>query len=234
MTIGSTPTAPTSLQETTKRGSAINGDRFELRHPSLTLDGPFTTFIDVAFRGVTHQVLAAADRNAFDHAYPTGEFTVAGYPGMILETLDAIDAQVSHRYQALVTTPHGVLSTHSYDSAGSLLALVGALQPSDGPLGIMLHPDHECEYVAAPRVALTVDFGVLEITPLTTEVIERLPDWKGTEVDGGELYGGRFTDESPYLTLVTDSCRVLALPGAGVDEDRLAASLSGLHARWVT
>ena len=64
---------------TTKRGRAINGDVFELRHPSLDLDVPFTTFIDVSFRGTTHQALAAADKHAFDFATVTGEFAVGAF-----------------------------------------------------------------------------------------------------------------------------------------------------------
>lgn len=224
---------------TTKRGHAINGDLFTLHHtggPGVSLDlaPPFTTFIDVAFRGTTHQAFAAADRRAFSYENVTGEFTVGEYRGHVLERLDAVQTQVDHRYQALVDTPHGVLSTHSYDSVPGLLALVGALRPSATRLGIVLVPDDEVEYTTAPRVAMQLDFGVLELTPLTAEVIERLPDWQGTQVAHGELYGGRFTDESPYITLVTSTCRVLALPGANVDADEVARLLAGLDAVWQT
>ena len=217
---------------TKKRGHAVNGDTFSIEHPSFDLAVPFTSYIDVSFRGVTHQVLSAADRNAFTYANVTGEFTVGEYAGHILENLDAIDAQVAHRYQALVTTPHGVLSVHSYDSVPGLLAMVGALRPQATPLGIVLDLDAEVEFTTAPRVALNAGSTVLEITPLTAEVIERLPRWEGTPVAGGQLYGGRFTDESAYLTLVTDTCRVLALPGDAVHEDDLASDLAELHASW--
>lgn len=217
-----------------KRGHAINGDLFSLRHKSLDLSPPFTTFIDVAFRGTTHQAFAAADRNAFSYANATGEFTVGEFRGHILETLDAVETQVSHRYQAIVSTPHGVLSTHSYDSVSGLLALVGALRPSTSRLGIVLDPDDDIEYTTAPKVALDLEIGVVEITPLTAEVIDQLPTWEGSPVSGGQLYGGRFTDDAPYLTLVTPTCRVLALPGATVDEDDVAQILSGLEAVWTT
>ena len=218
---------------TQKRGNAINGDLFTLRHPALNLDIPFTSFIDVAFRGVTHQAFVAADRNAFSFANATGEFTVGDYSGHILETLDAVETQVSHRYQAVVTTPHGVLSTHSYDSVPGLLALVGALRPHADSLGVVIDPDDECELTTAARVALSIDgIGVLEVTPLTAEVIDQLPTWQGTEVAAGQLYGGRFTDDAAYLTLVTDTCRVLAMPGAHADEDHVADVLSQLEADW--
>ena len=218
---------------TTKRGNAINGDLFTLQHSSLDLDAPFTSFIDVAFRRTTHQAFVAADRNAFSFANATGEFSVGDYAGHILETLDSVETQVSHRYQAIVTTPHGVLSTHSYDSVPGLLALVGALRHAANRLGVVLNPDDECEFTTAPRVALDLDqIGVLEITPLTAEVIDQLPTWQGSTVAGGQLYGGRFTDDAPYLTLVTPTCRVLALPGAQADEDHIANILSSLEADW--
>ncbi len=217
---------------TTKRGNAINGDLFEMRHQSLDLDVPFTTFIDVSFRGTTHQALAAADKHFFDFANVTGEFTVGGYSGYILEALDPVETQVSHRYQAVVSTPGGMLSTHSYDSTEGLLALVGALRPNATNLGLVLNPDDECEYTTAPRVALDLAIGIVEVTPLTAEVIDQLPTWQGSDVAGGQLYGGRFTDDVAYLTLVTETCRVLVMPGPAVDEDDAAAAVAGLEAAW--
>jgi len=222
---------------TIKRGHAINGDLFTLRHTALAakpldLDSPFTTFVDVSFRGVTHQVFAAADRRAFSYENVTGEFTVGDFRGYILETLDAVQTQVSHRYQALVDTRYGVMSAHSYDSVPGLLALVGALRPEATTRGVVIDPDDEVEFTTAPRVALQLDIGILDITPLTAEVIDRLPQWQGTRVAAGELYGGRFSDESAYLTLVTPTCRVVALPGDGADPDAIATALAGLDAVW--
>lgn len=224
---------------TTKRGHAINGDLFTLHHPGasdglLDLTVPFTTFVDVAFRGTTHQAFAGSDRHGFSYEHVTGEFTVGDFHGHILEQLDAVDTQVAHRYQALVQTPYGVLSTHSYDSVPGLLELVGALRPSATRLGVILNPTDEVEYTTAPRVAMQLSMGVLELTPLTAEVIDRLPEWQGTQVAHGQLYGGRFTDETPYLTLVTSTCRVLALPGADSDPDAVAELLSDLDAHWKT
>lgn len=219
----------------TKRGNAINGDLFILRHPSVDLNAPFTSFIDVAFRGTTHQAFVARDRSAFSFTNATGEFTVGDFAGHILEMLDSVETQVSHRYQAVVSTPHGVLSTHSYDSVPGLLALVGSLRPAASRLGVVLDPDDECEYTTAPRVALDLPgVGVLEVTPLTAEVIDQLPDWQGSQVAGGQLYGGRFTDNAAYLTLVTPTCRVLALPGAHTDEDHVAEMMASLEVDWQT
>ena len=120
-----------------------------------------------------------------------------------------------------------------YIAYASMLAGFPFLIFSISVLGLVLDPDDECEYTSAPRVALDIDgIGVLEITPLTAEVIDQLPTWQGTQVTGGQLYGGRFTDDAAYLTLVTPSCRVLALPGAHVDEDHVADVLSQLEADW--
>lgn len=228
----SPPTATTRTG--IKRGHAINGDLFEICHGSLGLDAPFTTFIDVSFRGTTHQVFSAADRYAFEHTTVTGEFTVAGHRGHILETLDAVRTQVSHRYQAIVTTEAGVLSTHSYADTATLLAFVGALRPAETRLGLVLNPDDECEYTTAPKVALDLAIGVVEVTPLTAEVIDLLPNWQGTAVAGGDLYGGRFTDDSTYLTLVTDTCRVVVMPGPDADADEVAELASSLEVDWHT
>jgi len=225
-------TTSSAAASTSKRGHAINGDLFELRHPSLDLQAPFTTFVDVSFRGTTHQVFAAADNRAFSYENVTGEFTVGEFTGHLLENLDAVQTQVSHRYQALVDTPAGVLSTHSYDSTEALLALVGALRPTASRLGVIVDPDDEIEFTAAPKVAMTLDLGVLEVTPLTAEVIEQLPAWQGTPVAGGQLYGGQLSDQSIYATLVTPTCRVMALPAADVAPDDVAAALAELHAAW--
>lgn len=214
------------------RGHAINGDLFELQHESLDLRRPFTSFIDVAFRGVTHQALVAADRHAFTYEHVTGEFSVGEYEGHILETLDAVEAQVTHRYQALVTTPSGVLSTHSYDSVAGLLAFVGALRPQATALGVVVEPDVECEFSGPPKVAMNLDVGLVEITPLTQEVIETLPEWQGSPVDAGQLYGSQFADGTGYLTLVTDTCRVIVMPDATTDIDDLTTQISGLQATW--
>lgn len=204
-----------------------------MQHPTLPLNVPFTTFIDVTYRGVTHQAFAAADRGAFNYATTTGEFSVAGLQGHIVETLDNVETQVSHRYQAIVPTEQGVLSVHSYDSVDALMSLVGALRPQESPLGIRLDPNDEVEYSSAPRVAMQTEVGVVELTPLTAEVIEQVPDWKGTPVAGGELFAGRFTDDASYLTLVSDSCRAMVLPSVTTDDDQLTAVIAELHADWM-
>ena len=114
----------------------------------------------------THQAFVAVDRNAFSFANATGEFSVGDYAGLILETLDSVETQVSHRYQARVTTPHGGLSTHSYDSVPGLLSLVGPFTPAANRLGVVPYLDDGCAFTTAPLVAMEVDqISVIEITP---------------------------------------------------------------------
>jgi len=194
---------------------------FRLSHDALDLDVPFTSFIDVSFRGIIHQAFVAADRHAFTYTNVTGEFSVGEYQGHVLEMLDEVETQVSHRYQGLVTTPQGVLSTHSYDSVPGLLAFIGSLRPQATSLGVVLNPDDECEYASPAKVALQLPIGLVELTPLTQEVLDTLPEWEGTSVEGGELFGGRFADGSAYLTLVTDTCRVMVMPSAASDADEV-------------
>ena len=151
---------------------------------------------------------------------------------MCIRDSDTVETQVRHRYQALVTTPGGVLSVHSYESVDHLLSLVGALHPTATRLGVTLDPGPDAEFTTAPRVAVNTEIGILDITPLTSEVIDLLPTWQGSKVEAGHLYGGRFTDEAAYLTLVTDTCRVLIMPGAEADEDQVATIAAGLVVDW--
>lgn len=219
---------------TTKRGYSLNGDLFTIALPGHDLTAPFTTFVDVSFHGITHQLFAAATSSAYSYSAVTGEFSVGDYQGHVLEQLDNVQTQVAHRYQALVQTPSGTLSVHSFEGVDHLLALVGAIGIEHTPLGVRCRPEPDVEFVSAPRVALQMAWGVLELTPLTAEVLEQLPTWQGTPAAHGDLYGGSFADDTPYLTLVTDTCRVIALPGAGADIDETTALLATLRADWKT
>lgn len=217
-----------------KRGNAITGELFTVSHPRLQLGAPFTSHVDVLFDGLTHQVLSAADRGAFNYSDTTGEFSIGNLRGHIIETLDTVSTQVSHRYQAVVTGDGGAVSTHSYQSAEQVLSLMGALSPLSTSLGMILDPVDTVEIVSSARVAFDTEIGLLEIAPLTSQVIAQLPSWAGTRVDHGELYAGEFTDNTPWLILVTETARVVAMLGAGVLPDHAVAELSSLRAAWTS
>jgi hypothetical protein len=216
----------------TKRGTALTGDLFTVSHPSLQLSAAFTSHVDVLFDGLTHQVLSAADRGAFNYANTTGEFTIGEFRGHVIETLDTVSTQVSHRYQAVVTADNGALSTHSYQSAEQVLALIGALSPISTALGLVIDPDDTVEVVSTPKVAFATDIGLVELAPLTSEIIAQLPSWSGTAVEHGELYAGQSSDRAPWLTLVTETAQVIAMLGDNVDPDDAVTALSSLRAVW--
>lgn len=220
-------------QSNRKRGTAITGDRFTVVHPNLALENPFSSFVDVEFDGLVHQVLSMQDGSGTNFVNTTGQFTVAGLDGLIVESLDTVATQVAHRYKAVVTGPTGVLMTQSYDSPARAIALIGALAPETTPLGMAIAETPELQIVGPPKVAMSLEIGVVEVTPLTEGVIAQLPDWAGTTVSHGELYAGRFSDETPYLTLVTDTARVVVMVGDGPDAaDDGAHALAEMDARW--
>lgn len=215
-----------------KRGTAITGDLFVVEHPTLDVGEPFTSHVDIGFDGITHQVLTTADRSAFNFATTTGDFTVGGLHGHIIESIDTVQTQATHRYQAVVSSPNGALSTQTYLSASAAIDLVAALRPTPTALGIAIDPDDAADIVGDPRVAMSTPLGIVECTPLTPDVDRQLPDWSGTPVHHGELYGGEHADGSPWLTLVTSTARVILMLGAGVSADDGATGLAELNATW--
>lgn len=219
---------------TSKRCQALNGDLLTLDHDTLDLSQRYTCHVDVVHDGITHQVLSTSDLSAFNFAHTTGTFGVGDLEGYIVELLDNVAAQATHVYQAIVTSESGAIATRSHQSVEQALRLVGALRPTPTRLGFVIEPDDGAEIVSAPKIALQTGIGVLEATPLTAEIIAQLPDWSGTPVSSGELFAGHFTDEAPYLTLVTPSVRVIALLGSGVSPDDAADTLARLSADWAT
>ena len=187
-----------AIMSSSKRGTAITGDLFLVEHPTLDLSEPFTSHVDIAFDGITHQVLSTADRSAFNYATTTGEFTVGALRGHIIESIDTVQTQATHRYQAVVSGPSGALSTQTYLSAATAIELVAALRPASTALGIAIDPDDSAQVVGDARVAMSTPLGILECTPLTPDVDRQLPEWAGTPVSHGELYGCLlYTSPSP-------------------------------------
>lgn len=216
------------------RGTSITGDLFVIEHPTLALDQPFTSHVDVSFEGVTHQILSTANRSAFNYSNTTGEFAIGDMTGHVIETMDTVETQVAHRYQAVISGTDGALATQSYVSADTALSLIAALHPASTALGIAIEPDDAVEITGPARVALTTDLGVLEITPLTATVNDQLPGWTGTAVTHGELFAGRLSDDVPYLVLVTSTCRVMLMLGADVSADQAATAMAELDATWTS
>lgn len=217
-----------------KRAHAITGDLLTLRHPHHALASPFSSHVDVAYAGVTHQVLALQSKAGVDFTHTTGEFTVGGLRGYVIETIDTVETQGAHRYQAVVDSEQGILTTYSYLGVSELLGLIGALQPVPTALGMVVTPTDDVEIVSTAKIALTSKHGLLECTPLTAEVHDLLPQWAGTSVAGGELFAGHLSDSAPYLTLVSGSARTLLMIDEPDKADRAAVFMSELETTWAS
>lgn len=215
-----------------KRAHAVTGDLVTLNHATEHLGAPFSSHVDVTFQGVTHQILTLSSRAGIDFTHTTGEFSVNGLRGFVIQAIDTVATQGAHRHQAVVDSSNGALTTYSYLSTADLLALVGALRPVPTTLGMVITPDDQVEIVSTAKVAMTTPHGLLECSPLTTEVNDLLPTWAGTSVHDGELFAGQVSNDAPYLTLVTASARALLMVDSVAGVDAAAAFMSKLEVRW--
>ena len=219
----------------TKRGTAITGDLFTISHPTLDLSAPFTSHVDVVFDGVTHQVITTADDRPFGYTAVTGSFVVGDLQGHIVESMDQVSTQAAHRYQAIVRTDRGALTTATYTSSAECMRLIGALRPTPTPLGVMIEPTDEVHVSSEARVAVTTAVGVIDLAPLESSVIDALPQWSGTPSRGGELYRGEAPERGlAWLTLVSDTARAIVMPAATTSHDELAAAAAELEITWTT
>lgn len=211
-------------------GRAITGEKFSLAHPKLDLSQPYSSHVDVEFRGLTHQVQSYAGPQALSYATVTSEFRLGEYSGHIVETIDSLQTQHSRKFQAIISGPDSVLATMTYTNPTAAIELVASLDPQSLDGVMTVSSGDEAEVVGDARVALSTDIGIIEISPLTDRVLASLPEYKGTPTKtGAELFGGRHSDESPYLSLITKTARVQIMPSTDIDRcveiaDRLDAS----------
>lgn len=215
-----------------KRSHAINGDLVSLRHPNASFEAPFTSHIDLAYAGVTHQALSMKSRAGISFEHTTGAFTVGDMNGWIIEAIDTVATQGSHRYQAVVEGDTGIISVHSYLRTDQLLALMGALRPSATRLGIVLSPDDDIEFASEPRLTLNTDLGILEISPLTADMNDQLPDWQGTAVSHGELFAGHLRSDAPYLALAGNTAVSTLMIADPSRADEAVGFLGELEVAW--
>lgn len=215
-----------------RRAHAVTGDLLTLAHPSADLDQAFSSHVDVVYRGVTHQVLTLRGRSGVDFTHTTGEFTVNGLRGFLIEAIDTVETQGAHRYQAVVDSPSGILTAYSYLGSSELLAMIGALAPVPTSIGMVVTPSDDVEIVSTAKVAIKTAFGLLECAPLTAEVNDELPTWGGSEVATGELFAGRLSDDAPYLTLVTSTARALLMVDTPDLADEASEFMSALEVDW--
>ena len=75
--------------------------------------------------------------------------------------------------------------------------------------------------------------GLAEVAPLVPEVVNTLPRWAGTPVEGGELYRDEARPGAPVLVLVSDtSATTLLLDGGGAEADTATDLTAGLVVTW--
>lgn len=216
---------------TVLRGSAITGETFKISHPLLRFDQPYTSHVDVEFLGLTHQVQTRCDRNAYDYATVTEHFNIGRYSGHIIENIDRMQTQHSQKYSAILTSANAVLATTTYTNAASAVELLAALSPQAQDGIFTISSGDEAQVVGEVRVAIPCDIGLLELAPLSKRVLAALPDWQGTRSStGAEIFAARHSDSTPYLTVVTKTCRTIVIPS--VDIDRAVETVQDLNVTW--
>lgn len=215
-----------------KRAGSIDGALVSLSLPTVDLSQPFSSHVEVAFRGVAHRVITYASPANFDFTNTTGEFSVNTLQGFIAESVDTVSIRATHRFSGVVLSQTGCLVVHTYTGRTGLLDLIAALNPAPRKLGMMIKPTAQCTLTSEPKVALGTQFGILEICPLTTQVVDQLPEWRGTSVAAGEMFAGSQSDGAPYMAVISETARVVALPAADLDIDQVASSLASLRVRW--
>lgn len=219
--------------QTEKTIQAINGDTVTVGHPGVDLSASATSHVTVAYGGRSHLVTSAATDEAFNYANTSAEFAVNGHLTRIVERMDNVAFGAVHTYQAILTTDSGVISTQSYESREGAVELLGALRPEATPLGVRLHPSDEARIISAPRVVLyATGLGMLEIAPLTDEIIQQMPDWQGTPIDDGELFAAAIRSDVPYLIHASSSARTHLMIQDGLDIDELTNNATKLKVTW--
>lgn len=215
-----------------KRVHAVTGDLVTIAHPTADISAPFSSHVDILYAGVTHQALTLQSRAGIDFTHTTGEFTVNGLRGFLIEAIDTVATQGAHRYQAVIDSYNGVLTAYSYLGANELLQMIGALQPVATSLGMVITPSDDVDIVSTAKVAMATPYGLLECSPLTVEINDLLPTWAGSNVAHGELFAGQLGDQAPYLTLVTKTARALLMVSSQRQADAAAAFVSELEVYW--
>lgn len=74
--------------------------------------------------------------------------------------------------------------------------------------------------------------GLLDIAALTTGEARRLPKWRGTGVEGGELFTDEHDSGGPFYVLVGDTSRTLVMPEGDCDHSVVLRGLGQLRIAW--
>lgn len=215
---------------------AITGDRVSIAHPSLRLPEPASTFVSVRWADRPYHVISTPPSAVFDSTMTTGEYRLNEHLVRVRERVDQLDMGAAGVvYESTLFADHGQLQVISHGWHAEGLELFEQLNPIDSPLGVAVSLGPGLRVLAAPQILLDVaGLGVLSIKPLTPDLASLLPQWKGTEVVGGELFAANLTRTEPYLLLVTPTAQVSILLRELRDLDAVTALAADLAVDWST
>jgi len=217
-----------------KRIQAINGDTVSLSHPDANLSPPMSSFISLAAGPTVHQAISRPTAAGVDFAGALATATVAGGELQILPAVDNNEVgQATPRFDAVWQGDTGVLMIGAYGTVEAAVELVASLGITTTEFGVRLAPTGSTRFVSYPTVVVeSPGLGLLEVVPLTKEVMAQLPDWAGTATAGGELYAGSLSRSTGYLTLVSSTARTQVMVRNGVDLDAAATAAAELQVSW--
>ncbi|MCP2335834.1 hypothetical protein [Actinomadura rupiterrae] len=202
---------------------SLDGTRVRLRGDH-DLGRPFTSVARVTAGARLHEISSGTRADAAAWAEDVGvarfeeEFRVQGGRLRVGHAASTRDPDTGQRDTVLAAVWEGrrfAAFTHLYGGRpADAVAFLSGLRLTEHDDGITVAP--AARGVALPEPAELVKevpgFGLLEITPLTSETRRRLPGWRGAAVAGGELFQDTVDGQGPYFLLALSRLLVTVLP----------------------
>jgi hypothetical protein len=222
------------MTKQTKNIQAINGDRVIMTHPEVDLSRPMSSFISIAAGTTVHQAVSRPTSLGVDLSAALATVSLAGGELRILAAVDNNETgEALPRFDAVWQGDTGVVMIGAYGTVQAAVDLVASLGITTTALGARLSPTGATRFVSYPTVVVEAPgFGLLEVVPLTQEVMAQLPDWAGTSTAGGDLYAGSLSRSTGYLTLVGATARTHVMVRTGADLDSAAGLAAELQVNW--
>jgi len=219
---------------------SLDGRRF-LLSGRLDLSRPFTSVVDVTFRGRLHEFTAGPAALGEDVARGLG---VGGFDEelnyrdgtLFVAHARPYDRQTRLVEELLVAVWRGsrhCLVTQLYGmTTADLLGVLRGLRIDEHADGLAVHPDPRAgsELVAPATIVKQVPtLGLLEISPLTTQHAGTLPAWQGMSTPSGELFRDSLSDGKPYFILAAADTWTTVVPLADTMPEQVASRLGRLR-----
>jgi hypothetical protein len=209
---------------------------------TVTFDGPIDVtapatssvrYQDVALvRELTTAPVTAVDALPIvvdeEYAYAGGTLRI----GHRDETDPSISSTRRDTFAVWRGAHHALLLLETAAPADSLIAVLDTLTLTESDTGLAVEAD-ELVPATTKLVKELPGIGLAEVAPLVPEVVDTLPRWAGTPVEGGELYRDEARPGAPVLVLVSDtSSTTLLLDGGGPEADTATELTAGLTITW--